>query len=151
MSTFAYGAPAVWSEALALDHGLMDAQHRRLVEMVGELGGTLVDGGEVDAQPLVEALVEYARVHFESEEGLMARAGYAALGTHRDEHDWFSRKVLMLQAARPSVRNRKLEELYTFLLNWTVEHIQGSDRAFWEWVERDERARALWQSGELYT
>ena len=64
-----------WGPDLEIDHGLIDADHRQLVELVNELHTATSQGqGQEVVASVMERLITYTRQHFAREEqGMEAR------------------------------------------------------------------------------
>lgn len=67
----------VWNARFETGIASVDEQHRRLVEIVNEMGEVLIDGSatEKSINDIFSKLAEYALYHFADEERLMAEAG----------------------------------------------------------------------------
>ena len=64
----------LWSQPFFTGFEAIDTQHRRLVELINELGGLMAGGDEMSEgrmQILFKQLADYAREHFREEEDLM--------------------------------------------------------------------------------
>ena len=91
-----------WIERYAIGDDLVDAQHRRLLEMINTLHSALAAKGSSDVvREVITQLVEYSREHFVAEEALMARIGYPGLPYHKKLHVAMIKKLtLLLQRTR---------------------------------------------------
>ncbi|CAD5374366.1 Histidine kinase [Rubrivivax sp. A210] len=119
-----------WSPVYETGLAEVDAQHRRLVEMVNEVtaGGA---GDDAAAQTaLLDRLVDYAAHHFADEERLMAAHALApvAVAAHIEQHRAFVAEVAALRAHQgtDAVDGAALQH---FLASWLAFHILGTDRA----------------------
>ena len=76
-----------WSHACSVGVRAMDDQHGILMEAINALRLALVRGaGQEKISELLDELIEFTRMHFWSEEQIMAQTGYAGLAEHRAEH-----------------------------------------------------------------
>ncbi len=73
---------ADFKRCFVLGVAVMDATHRKFIQLVNRLG-TCDRGTFVEFFP---ALVSHTRVHFAAEEGLMETSGFPAIAEHRSEH-----------------------------------------------------------------
>lgn len=114
----------------------IDEQHRQLIDILNELSDA-VDAGR-DREVLgavIEKLVQYTRNHFKYEEGLLSKAGYPGANEHGGEHDEMINTVLTAQARFRWGNSPHLgQEMLAFLKGWLVEHIQGTDREYVEFL-----------------
>jgi hemerythrin-like metal-binding protein len=73
---------------------VLDDQHAQLFDLIDRLNTATVSGkGPKTGEKALAELCDYAHVHFEEEEGLMKKAGYAALSAHRVAHREFIEKI----------------------------------------------------------
>jgi hemerythrin len=66
------GHPLPWSDHFAVGHPLLDAQHRRLVELINDVCAAVLSATNPDRlAPLIELLHLSAREHFRQEDAVM--------------------------------------------------------------------------------
>lgn len=121
----------LWSD---IEHsvgvGEFDHEHKRLAALMSEVHATLqLKHDRALALTLMENLITATRTHFAHEEQTLAEAGYPGLEAHAEEHQE------LIQQARDLMRQFKggtisALALPTFLKNWLIPHIQGSDRKY---------------------
>src|SRR5579872_6756617 len=83
-----------WSEDDAIHLPEVDAEHRSLHLLAGELKRALAKGapaGEIDSK--LRALADEAEDHFTHEERLMRDARYGMLDWHKGQHDTLRKRV----------------------------------------------------------
>ena len=115
----------------------IDAQHKHLFTLVGQLG-ILIEKGSADqesVQSLFEELQNYVRTHFYLEELLMENNEYPDLEEHRKVHTSFEIKIgkwwdNLHQIKERDVLLATLQEVHVFLQNWLVRHILHSDMEY---------------------
>jgi len=122
----------VWSPRYETGIGLMDGQHRRLVDLINGLGDAIVSGetgAADDRRRLYAALLAYARVHFSEEEALMAEHGLASdvIARHHDLHRQFVRQIEQMRGDGDMSRERA-QDLNRYLASWLMLHILGEDK-----------------------
>ncbi|MBU1235490.1 MAG: bacteriohemerythrin [Gammaproteobacteria bacterium] len=140
--------PIEWSEKMATGVPQVDAQHRYLVDtlrrandrLLGDHEGALL--GEI-----AKDLLNYAIMHFETEESLMKRYGYEAAfpdvaRAHIAQHRDFSRQVVAvcdhLREGRPVSRMDVLK----YLNEWLRNHVLGIDQKLGAFVREAEARQA---------
>ncbi|MFO1414917.1 MAG: bacteriohemerythrin [Burkholderiales bacterium] len=122
----------LWNDALATGIPVVDAQHRRFVELINAVApaADAPNAGEPTLAPQLDELVEYARMHFAEEEALMARVGLdpRALAHHHRQHERLAQRLATL---RSDFAAGQVEASYllSFLAGWLVFHILGEDQA----------------------
>ena len=123
----------VWDQHFTTGLERVDRQHHHLVDLINQLGTSLIaveaeDPGSLQA--IFGELADYARYHFAEEERLMAEAGIAARhgDGHRRSHADFIEQVETMWNSRNSMANAA-DTLHAFLRSWLAFHILGEDQA----------------------
>ena len=87
--------------------------------------------------PLLDGLIEYTATHFAHEEEYFATYQYPDAEMHTQEHKKLVKDVLDFKEKFDSGRASINMELMTFLKDWLLQHILGSDKAYSQhFVER---------------
>lgn len=122
-----------WNPSFETHVGDVDAQHRRLVDLINGLGTLLAEGGELPAGELERThreLVAYADYHFREEERLMDQMAVDARHQeqHRRQHQVF--REFVSEAIEAGGRDAAAEEnrLLSYLVHWLTYHILGVDQ-----------------------
>ena len=121
----------VWSELFETGVSEIDQQHRRLVELVNQLGRDVDSAKQEHLDQTLQALAEYTVYHFQSEEGIMAAHHVAATHAdhHKETHQRFIRQVTQWLTRRKNNETISLHQLLEFLSNWLIFHILGDDQS----------------------
>ena len=124
-----------WDARFELGIAEVDAQHRRLVDMLNTLIEVVTEqrhASEDDINALLDGLEGYAQQHFSEEEALMARSQCDSrhIVAHTRQHEIFADQI---RVARREYLNAGrshdiLELLAGFVTSWLSFHILGSDR-----------------------
>ncbi len=120
-----------WTEKYSTGHPLVDAYHHIFFQMVEEFGLALQQGDQAGMQDRIAFLVDYTFMHFDSEERLMEKAGYADLEAHRAAHQRFKDQVNAVHrryAENPD--GVRAEEVLSLVQDWFAHHILGEDLRF---------------------
>jgi hemerythrin len=120
-----------WSRDYQLGHAVVDAEHRRLFDLINDFHYSFLtsrDLGEV--RRLLNALVRYSETHFRNEEQLMAEAGYPDLERHKEIHAGLFETIFVLQEKLEAGAVKMESETVAFLRTWLTEHITEEDKAF---------------------
>ena len=121
-----------WSENFATGHNEIDAQHRRLFDMLNNLERRM-DKGESPCEmvDVFDDLVAYTKVHFSYEEQCMAVCACPTEGINKLAHHGFLRMVSSqlehLRLQDPTLKVFK--SLHGELSEWVCTHICRIDRA----------------------
>jgi hemerythrin len=120
-----------WSDELAIGIGIIDDQHKKLVERIASFSRAVDSGDMHRIEDTVNYLVGYAIQHFGAEELIMIRNCYDQFKEHRDEHSWFIKQVFDVHKSLMSERSipqKQVQELRDMLYRWTVDHIMVKDK-----------------------
>lgn len=124
-----------WSDRYSVKVNAMDAQHRRLFEIVHELYTGMRSGhGKDVVGAVLDDLINYTVKHFAAEEKLMDENKYPSLATHRADHKMLTDKVLGFKKEFDTGRASITPELMTFLQNWLTNHILTVDQKYGEFL-----------------
>jgi hemerythrin-like metal-binding protein len=131
-----------WTDEMALGIPVIDKQHRFLVELLQDANEKLAsDQSNFLLSKIVKDLLGYAITHFETEEKLMQRYGYAAanpeeMKEHIEQHRDFSHQVVTICDRLREGREVSHEELLVFLNNWLHNHLLGTDQQYGEFLRK---------------
>jgi hemerythrin len=116
-----------WSEDCSVHIPLVDAEHRQIIELLGELRTCAFadEATEKVVADAVEQLTRYADRHLRREELLLRMRRYPRYEEHKAEHDDYRAKVARLreQLARRDAGVR----VSNFVNAWWRHHILTSD------------------------
>jgi hemerythrin len=126
-----------WTPDLAIGVDPIDVQHRELFLRVNSLLEAV--GGQRQEREVLEALAflgSYVVTHLEDEERLMRETGYPGLSDQLVEHGHFINAFgrLRTKFARHGIDAVLAKDVEGELCNWLVRHLQGTDRAFGDWL-----------------
>ena len=121
-----------WKDEYSVGSVYIDNQHKGLIEMTNELfrGCACEEHEEMLAfMRTIQEAVNYAKVHFDTEERFMKKINYPEFDIHKSEHDTFVAEVLK-QVRKFEEGNCTPLEFALFLKNWLFNHIAISDKKF---------------------
>lgn len=120
-----------WSPVFETGLEEVDSQHRRLVELVNDLGDKLESGEAQHIDATLNALAQYTVYHFGCEEALMKSAGVDPEYAQRHEatHRLFVKQVTDWMSQRNVQGQITLPQLLDYLANWLIFHILGDDQS----------------------
>lgn len=130
-----YNKPSaiVWKDEYSVGIKSLDDDHKRLIFLLNQFK-TAYDydtSAEFERQAL-EQLVEYTRFHFSREEDMMEAAGYAGIEEHKQQHARMIAQVEEFVGLYKREGHDSLIEVSTYLTNWLINHINGTDKQYTE-------------------
>jgi methyl-accepting chemotaxis protein len=120
-----------WNNNLSVDIKQIDEQHKKLVAMVNELHRAMkLKQSTSVLGSILGRLAEYTVSHFGTEEKLFAQYGYPEEKSHVEIHRKLVAQVVEIQKKFQAGEAMISMELMTFLKDWLVNHIQGTDKKY---------------------
>lgn len=132
-------AGIVWLDVYNIGVSDIDAQHRKLIEIINDLTQAHFKSmGQTAIADILNRLFDYTHYHFTSEEQMQLDYKYPDRIKHKAEHQEFIDKLNQLK--EDADNNNLLLTLKTldFLKDWTITHILGTDKAFGEYLRKVE-------------
>ncbi len=124
-----------WDASYEMGIGVIDNQHKRIVEYINELHDALMSRNNNSIRTVLMALTDYTVSHFAFEESLMEQAGYPFFEPHKKVHEKFiatvSRYVDDFNKGEDIVGKLMAE-----LQIWLTHHILHDDRDYKEVVQK---------------
>ncbi|MGA2155331.1 MAG: bacteriohemerythrin [Terriglobales bacterium] len=129
------GSALEWNAMYSVKVESMDAQHKRLFEIIRELHTAMRSGhGKEVAGEVLGRLIDYTVYHFAAEEKLMEKNGYRLLEAHRVEHRALAEKVVAFKKNSDAGSTGITLDLMTFLQHWLTNHILTVDQKYGEFL-----------------
>ena len=120
-----------WTEDLSVKVSQIDAQHKKLVELINILHGAMKErkANEVLGE-IINNLVDYAVEHFRTEEKYFDELGFLKAGPHKKEHKAFVTRVASFKNDFDNGKMMLSMEIMEFLKDWLINHIKKTDMAY---------------------
>jgi hemerythrin-like metal-binding protein len=115
----------IWSDALSVGSYLIDRQNKRLILLCRQLVIHCSDYTQADLLSLLEQFENVARMHFETEETLLARNRCPTLASHKDQHVSYLGQLAELRKQNPI----PIKQLNQLLGEKIIEHLMTTDMA----------------------
>ena len=128
-----------WSEALSVKVASFDDEHKKLIEMIGNLQAAMAQGQARTLVPgLLADLANYTRTHFKNEESYMVKLNYPAYEGHKRHHDEFITKVKDMIEDHKKGNLTLSIAIGNFLTDWITTHIQKVDMAYSDFMNSND-------------
>lgn len=144
--------PIEWSDQMTTGVAQIDSQHRFLVDTLRQANSRLLDDHETALLgEIAKDLLTYAIMHFETEENLMRRYGYAEAfpelaKVHIAQHRDFSHQVVAVCDNLREGRQVSRVDVLKYLNEWLRHHVLGIDQKLGAFL-RDAARQDLDQAG----
>lgn len=120
-----------WKDEYSVGVNELDNQHKQLIAILNDLYDAMQQqrGNQVIGT-IIAKLVNYTKTHFTTEERYMTQYAYPDLNSQKREHAAFTDKVLKFKEEFDSGRTSLSVSVTSFVKDWLVTHISGSDRKY---------------------
>jgi hemerythrin-like metal-binding protein len=118
-----------WSEDLTVGVAVVDADHRKLFDLVNYLYDSMVAGkSKPEIEDFINSLIIYTKQHFSREEAFFEETGYPDRAAHKREHDELLAQILHARDDFKTGTPAKASlEMIGFVNKWMIGHIKSSD------------------------
>ncbi len=131
-----------WGDDMIIDHGPIDQDHRKLVDLVNELHTATSAGlGQTVVNKIMSELIFYTRDHLTREEQQMALVDFPDLEAHQHSHARFMASMHALVQKQASGSLTVASQLSSLLRDWLSIHIRRSDNALRLHLKTKSRAK----------
>jgi len=120
-----------WRDSFNTGVEQFDQEHHKLVELIDMMYHAIRDksGKNITAKAWSD-LMAYTASHFAHEEDAMALVSYPELEAHKVEHARLKERAESFRARIDDNDSDAAIELYHFLREWLVNHIQECDQKY---------------------
>ncbi|MFN2354078.1 MAG: bacteriohemerythrin [Desulfopila sp.] len=132
----------IWSENYKIGIPAVDAQHKRLFAIIGELQAALQAGlRSSDFEQILQTLDQYKTRHFQLEEKYMKESGYPGLAEQQRAHQYFTKRFEELgeELAQTGMTSAVVQTVQKELTAWLKEHVTGLDTQFGKYYQKQGR------------
>ena len=120
-----------WSDTYSVNIGVVDLQHKNLVNIVNELHRAMIAGkAKLELGKILSNLVKYTQVHFKTEENLMESHHYPDYANHKVQHEHLTKPVLEFQSKFQKNEVGLTLDVMEFLKDWLGKHILATDKKY---------------------
>lgn len=140
----------VWDETFILGIDEIDQQHKTIIEQFSRLSDAVQSGDSSEAlAEMTRFLVEYATMHFATEEKYMQQYGYPDIEIQRNEHAEFTCDAdMFMNKIDAEGASRKLGiEISGKMVKWLINHVRNHDRDMVDYVRGEMAKQGRSQEG----
>lgn len=131
----------VWDESWLIGVPKFDSHHRRLMELVNEYVAAIeAKRSNATLAPMLMALYEYTKMHFNAEEAFLKEIGFPKTDAHTREHDELAKRVLAYHEKIKNDQNVDSAAVMKYMHDWLVKHIHYSDMAYSKYYQEQTTA-----------
>lgn len=120
-----------WKEEYSVCVKEIDDQHKNLVKIINKLYKSIYS--EVIKKELgkiLDELIEFAQIHFATEESYFDKFDYDNSEEHKREHEKFKKEMLDLKNKFENDEIKISFDLVDFLEDWLVHHLMNEDQKY---------------------
>jgi len=133
----------VWDEEFSVQVEKIDNQHKKIIDKINELSSIINKMGNVVAEKdkekvglIVDFMMGYAKVHFDTEEEYFKEFKYPYTEEHIQEHKKYLEKTEEFK--KKFHQGKKIhDEIDNYLRNWWVNHILIADHKYIEHFKKN--------------
>lgn len=131
-----------WTEDLRIGHPIIDADHKRLIEIINEFleHSKSLDNAQLMSETL-KALLKYGQEHFAREQKIQQDCRYPYHAMHVREHNMLLVQIramgneYFIDKGKP-LDSDAIMELNRFMQHWLINHIKKFDTNMRDWVSQ---------------
>jgi hemerythrin len=123
----------LWSSDYNVNIPAIDNEHKLLVSIVNEIAQGMHYQGALQARVITESLhrlLNYVRVHFDSEERFLLFNNYPEFDEHKMQHAELLEKLERFEKSFKTENKPFNEKMLLYLKDWLVRHIILHDSKF---------------------
>jgi hemerythrin-like metal-binding protein len=120
-----------WDNSFSVGIPSIDNQHMKLIQMINDLHDSMKSGkGQDVLKKILNDMANYTVNHFNTEELLFKKHGYADTESHIMQHRMFIDKVSEVKKEIESGKPVFTLKLMNFLKDWLQNHILKTDMEY---------------------
>ncbi|RWX43337.1 hemerythrin-like metal-binding domain protein [Candidatus Electrothrix aarhusensis] len=140
-----------WNKEYNVGVKEIDAQHKKFLRIIKKMAALHTQADKhAKVEKLQDQLLDYAHLHFRSEEALMERYKYPKIHEQKTEHALLMAELhRQVSAARRA--NSSVAKMLYFLVQWFIKHTVYSDREIGLHIANMRKARAFRINMQFFT
>ena len=111
-------------------------QHLEMMHILNELNIKYINGYKDEELVIIlNKLSNYALTHFTTEERFFDKYNYPNADSHREEHQYFIRKIEFYADDLKNGKRDFFEDMLNFLTSWLNDHLLNVDKKYIEYFK----------------
>jgi hemerythrin len=120
-----------WTEKMSVGIDTIDADHKKLLDLVNELHAVVrKKESPANIGRVLRDLISYTDYHFQAEEQLLRLLRFPDLDHHKSVHDSLRKRVTELEERYRDCPEKAGVKMFDFLSDWLMRHILGEDMKY---------------------
>jgi len=125
-----------WNSTYELGIKEVDEQHMKLVDIINDFYNAFATAqAHEKIGGIIDELVNYTVFHFTSEEEIFSNSNYPDTEKHKEKHKEFVDEMKRYHQEVKDGNMTTTYDLMTFLRDWLIKHIMGTDRTYLPYVK----------------
>lgn len=116
-----------WDAKYSINIGKFDEHHKKFFKILNDLYEAPL-GDNTGLAELIDAMSDYARVHFGEEEEAMRETDFPDLHAHAAQHIRFVKYLAKFRKKMKDTPKRTIKDKLEFFSIWVAGHIGGWDK-----------------------
>ena len=116
-----------WSDGFKVNIKVIDKQHKHFIGIMDKLFKAMQSNEKMAVPKIIDELVEYADVHFATEQELFSKYKYPAADEHIAEHRMIQDKIAGFVAKKYDDPFKLGYNLLDLLEDWLLKHLASMD------------------------
>ena len=126
-----------WDDNYSMNISIIDKQHKELIDIINKaIAAKQHRNNPEEISEIIYDMTIYAQEHFKTEEAYMEKFNYPEYQYHKQEHLNFSTTTLVYGNRENKGGFRVVNEILEFLQQWLVHHIQETDKAYTDFLNK---------------
>ena len=123
-------AYVVWKQDYSVGVEIIDDQHKHFIDIFNRLYSIIQQGQTTSLDKIIEELVIYTKVHFDTEEKYFKEFNYEGASEHINAHKILTAKVGEFLERKNEDQLIVSFELLDFMENWLIDHLSVMDKKY---------------------
>lgn len=128
----------IWTKALSVGIREIDDQHKMFIALLNNFNVAISKGKIEKLNKLLSELLEFARIHFTTEENYFKKLKYPYANEHMIEHEKLILKSIRLKDQLEKKGLSLAPELVEFLKEWLENHLKMHDQKYAKYFKENQ-------------